>query len=1087
LLDACFQTVAAYFQDQGTSAIYLPIGIQAVALYQQAGTEVWCRIDPVHFHPTRQDSLLVDLSLADAAGHAIATVTGLRLQRVNQRRLLQSLQPDISNSFYTLTWRPKVLKTSAKPQPPETGKWLIFEEASPLGEALRASLGQSGDVCVQVKVGEAYAQLAPDQFVLNPAQREDFQRLFQTLGPGPYRGIIHLWGLETDAATALTPEFLDRAQVVSCGSVLHLIQSLSSFQKGAFPPLWLVTCQTQAVLPDPQPLTVTQSTLWGLGRVIALEHPELRCVRIDLEAGLEATPHPTVSLLIDELRQADGEDQIAYRRGQRYVARFAHSPDPVKAAANALEVPASQPVQLQASGSGLLDDLTLVPISRRSPGPGEVEIQVRATGLNFRDVLNALGMLKQYMAEMGLAGTDIPFGGECSGQITAVGEGVQHLQVGDAVIAALAIGSLSSYITVPADFVVPKPDRLTFEEAATISTAFLTAYYGLHHLAHLKPGERVLIHSAAGGVGQAAVQIAQWLGAEVYATASPPKWPVLTQMGVKGVMNSRTLDFVEEVKALTTGQGVDVVLNSLTGDFIPSSLSILAPQGRFVEIGKIGIWDSAQMASERPDVTYLPFDLLEVAQETPAFITRLLPSLMEKFHQTLFQPLPHEDFSLAQVVEAFRHMAQAKHVGKVVITHPVPSPSPSGSPTDRSIQAEATYLITGGLGALGLELAAWLVDQGARHLVLTSRRTANESAQAALAILESQGASVKTICVDISDAAEVTALLTQIQQGMPPLRGVFHAAGVLEDGLLQRQSWTQFSRVMAPKVQGSWLLHTCTQGLPLDFFVCFSSIAAVLGSPGQGNYAAANAFMDSLMHHRHALGLPGLSINWGPWATRGMAARLDSRSQSRWQAQGIEPLTPSQGLQALERLLHQPIAQQAVITLDWSKFLKHLPGKLPTHFLEAFQPTETTAAAEIPKSDLVQRLAALPAGERRQGLMEYLRSQIAKVLGLKNPQEIQPRQRLFDLGLDSLMAVELKNRLEKSLGQTIATTLLFDYPTLDALVDYLLQEVLVFETVHVADEPQSAVSSRLDSLLADLDGLSEHDIINLFVSQRSKP
>jgi myxalamid-type polyketide synthase MxaB len=801
-----------------------------------------------------------------------------------------------------------------------------------------------------------------------------------------------------------------------------------------------------------------------LGKVLALEHPELHCTRLDLASEPETEE---IEWLVNQLYSSDREEQLALRQGVTYVSRLVRQ--------TAQNLTNREPCQLKTTAYGLLENLTLVPLERRQPQAGEVEIQVQAAGLNFRDVLNALGLLKEYSQQLGIAeAEEIPFGGECAGKVVAVGEGVTGLQVGDEVIAALAIGSLSSFVTVKADLVIPKPPALTFPEAATVSTAFLTAYYGLHHLANIKAGDRVLIHAAAGGVGQAAVQLAQRAGAQVLATASPSKWHFLESMGVDKIMNSRTLDFAEEVKQLTQGEGVDIVLNSLNGEFIPKSLEVLAKGGRFVEIGKLGIWDGAQVQAKRPDVSYFAFDLLEIATQNPSLLAGMLAELGLEFERGNLQPLPRQVFPLEEAVKAFRYMAQAKHVGKVVLTM-------ENAPAE--LTGEATYLITGGLGALGLKVAQWLAGEGAKHLVLLGRSQPSATAQTAIQSLEKQGVQILALQADVSQAQAVEEVLQTIQASLPPLRGIIHAAGILEDGLLLRKSWDSFERVIAPKIEGAWHLHQLTQDLPLDFFACFSSIASLLGSPGQGNYAAANAFLDALAQHRQALGLPGISINWGPWSEGGMASNLDSRAQARLAAQGIATIAPQQGLHLLGELLRQKAPQVGVLPVDWSQFLRQFPA---SPFLEAFAQKVETPPAQ--RSELLERLQNISEAERRDVLKSYLQGQIAKVLNLNSPEQIEPRQRLFDLGLDSLMAVELKNYLETSLGLTMPTTLLFDYPTLEALVDYFNGEIILSETVEVSAEEidQKLIEDAIPIDIQVLEQLSEEEAEVLLIRELEK-
>ncbi len=1040
LLDACLQVLGAAVNEGGQDP-FLPVGVEQLRIYtREPLTEVWSH---VQVRSKEARSLQVDLHLYNAAGERVADLEGLTLRSVRRRMLRRLFQPtvDLGKNLYEIVWQTQPQSLSATEH--ASRRWLIFAETQDFGSKLGQQLQSEGDQCIWVFPGQTYDHPDSDTYILNPACPEDFQRLLRDVAhlEQPI-GIVHLWSLTVPAEPASIAD-LNNAQLTSCGSALHLVQALAQWEGSHRSQLWLMTSGAQSVgysagdrsIPDRKPIpNLQQSSLWGLGRTIALEYPDLNCVQIDLDPDLDAN---NLDDLVADLCFPSAEDQIAYRQGDRYVARLA--PYVVSAPQDRLARPGSLPFQLKISDYGILDNLTLTPLSRTAPKAGEVEIQVYASGLNFRDVLNALGMLKAYLEEMGLSdAADIPFGGECAGKVVAVGEEVEGFQVGNEVVAANAIGSMASFATVPAVFVVPKPENLSFAEAATLATAFLTAQYGLHELAKIKAGDRVLIHSATGGVGQAAVQLAQRVGAEVFATASPPKWEMLRSMGIKHPMNSRTLDFADELMDLTDGKGVDIVLNSLNGEFIPKNLSVLAKGGRFVEIGKLGIWDAQQVQETRPDVSYFPFDLLELSQKQPEFVATMLRNLMPAFRSGELQPLPHQDFPIEKAVSAFRHMAQAKHMGKVVLTV---------SETESSaiaIRDDSTYLITGGLGALGQKVAAWLVEQGAKNLVLMGRNEPSKAAQRSIQRLEQQQVRVQLMQGDVANSEDLTQVFSTLESSMPTLKGVFHTAGVLDDGILAKQSWARFESVMAPKVSGAWNLHRLTQDLPLDLFVCFSSVASILGSPGQGNYGAANAFMDGLAHYRRNLGLPGLSINWGPWGGAGMADELSDRDTARLSLSGITPIVPDQGIQVLEELLSSEASQVGAIQMDWAKFVQQLPKIGVPPFLELVA-MPSSVAAPSPSAFLTQ-LEALPKADRHEFLSSYVRSQIAKVLGLQSPEQIELQQRFADLGMDSLMGMELKSRLQTGFNHTFPMTLAVDYPTVGALIEHLSKDVLALET-----------------------------------------
>ncbi|MDB9517358.1 thioester reductase domain-containing protein [Roseofilum reptotaenium CS-1145] len=1009
---------------------YLPVGVEKLKLYRQAISQAWAIAE------IPENSLTADIFLVDNQGTVVAELEGLRIMVTTTDTLLKSLQPDISHWYYQIHWQAQAL-SSTHPST-ASSKWLVLTEETQLLEALQ----HKGHECIKVSPGQTYKQLSLQHYQINPTSEEQFQQLLEE-NPG-ITGVVHLWGMQPSANKDNLE--LEKIQENSCAAALHLVQAILKSKDGTIPQLWLVTQGTQSVKTDSEVINPEYGSLWGLGGVIAQEHLEFRCKRFDCDP--EASINENLDFLVDELLSEDVEEQIAIRQGSRYVARLEQKPQQ-----QSMSSP-GQPVQLKLAEYGVIDNLSWQPMQRRLPEANEVEIEVAAVGLNFRDVLNALGLLQDYYAEhLGITSSkQLTFGLECTGIISAVGAEVSQWQVGDEVITNMVHDGFSSFTITLAEYLIPKPKPMSFSEAATLPVTFSTAYYALEKLAKIQPGERVLIHAAAGGVGQAAVQIAQRAGAEIFATASPPKWEFLKSLGIKHIMNSRTLDFADQVMELTGGGGVDIVLNSLNGEYIPKNLEILAPQGRFVEIGKIGIWGEQQVKEKRPDISYFPFDLGEVFQQQPKVVTQLSEEVIHRSNQGELVALPHKVFASTQITEAFRYMQQAKNIGKVVVEMPQVSIEP------KSIQSEASYLITGGLGALGLEVAQWLVKQGAKHLVLSSRRAPSETAQQIIGNLQTDGASVDILLGNISRQEDVAKTLEAISTSFPPLKGVIHAAGVLDDGVLQQMSWERFTTVMAPKVQGTWHLHQFTKDLPLDFFVCFSSVASILGGPGQGNYAAANSFMDALAHYRRGLGLPGLSINWGAWGSVGMAARLDSLNQKRLESSGVIAIEPERGMQALGSLLSSSSSQVIVWPIQWSKFVKQLPGGRKIPFLEGLMSSEPSLTQN---SAFREQLESVPVSERQELLINQIRSLIAKTLGWKDPQQIGMRQPLFDLGLDSLMTVELKNRLESSLQTNLSSKLLFDHPTVEALVEHLADIIpLEFSVTNSSDKPSHDLSAE---------------------------
>jgi NADPH:quinone reductase-like Zn-dependent oxidoreductase/SAM-dependent methyltransferase/aryl carrier-like protein len=917
--------------------------------------------------------------------------------------------------------------------------WLLLADTQGIAAEIATQLRQQGATPLLVYPGERYEEVNAHTFAIDRERAEDYQRLLTacgTLANRPLRGVIHLWSVEITVAGHETDLTIAVQKIYN--TTLHLLQALLKQQLEAAG-LWLVTRDAQAVSVGEGVGGVLQSGLWGMGRTLALEHPEFRCVQIDLDSTLALAQQ--AAMLWAEIRAAAYnvepsaqpiEEQVALRRNARCVARLArYAPPP------GLPLP-DGPYRLAIAERGGLDNICLQPTTRQAPAAGEVEIRVHASGLNFLDVLDVLGILPFDRALLG---------GECAGEIVQVGAEVTGFQVGDRV-AALTAGAFSQYVTVLSDLVVKLPPMLTFEQAAGIPSNFLTAHYALHRMAKIQPGDKILIHAAAGGTGMAAIQIAQAAGAEIYATASPGKWPTLQSLGIIHLYNSRTLAFADQILADTDGQGVNIVLNSLTGaGFMEKNLAVLAKGGHFLELAKRDIWQADAVYSTRADIHYHFVDLITVAKEEPAWIRTQLATLMAHFADGTLYPLPQTAFAIQEAVAAFRYMQQAKHIGKIVLTAPV-----GESPL---VKTDATYLITGGLGGLGLAVAAWLAEQGARHLLLVGRRTPHAEIQPQLERLTALGVTLTVAQADVTDRTQLQQVLQQVDSRYP-LRGVIHSVGVLDDGPLVQQTWPRFRRVLAPKLQGSWHLHELTKALPVDFFVLFSSMTGLLGNRGQANHAAANAFLDAFVHYRRARGLPALSIQWGGWSEIGAAADLVRENRQWMAARGQGAIAPQQGIAAFAYLLAQNQEQRAtqvgVMPIQWPQFLANVAAtNLFYHDFRQADLTTPLPAVTEPVANLRHQLKAADADSRQQLLADYLRATVAKVLGLRDPKQIHPHQGLLEMGLDSLMAIELRNQMGRTLEQKLPSTLIFDYPTLAELHQYLLRTLFAGETLPAAN------------------------------------
>ncbi|WP_437759724.1 SDR family NAD(P)-dependent oxidoreductase [Sorangium sp. So ce1389] len=1077
LLDAAFQVlVAALDRVEAVGAgneTYVPVALEGLYVHAPAGQEAWAHAR-LSAHEGAE-SVTGDVLLLGEEGEPLVEARGLRLRRLSPEA--RAPEEQHASWLYHLAWqRAEGAGEAPAASGDVSGQWLVLMDDGPVGKSLVPLLQAGGATCVRCFPGERYERIEPGLYRLDPADPRGFQALLEDAFPEgrPCRGAVYLWSLTATDAAETTLETLARDQQRGCHGALHLTQALLRRGWRDAPRLWVVTRGAQAAGEAPAGLSVAQAPLWGLGRVIALEHPELQCTRVDLSPAPMADE---AQALLRELGSTDGEDQIALREAGRYVARLERgSLEPT--AAEELDRPlpslraAEHPFQLEMTKPGVLEHLHLRAVRRRPPQRGEVEIAAEAVGLNFRDVLGAMGILP------GINDVPLRLGAECSGRIVAVGEGVDGFAVGDEVVAAV-FGCFGSFVTTAASSVAHKPARFSFEQAAAIPIAYMTAHYALNHLARLRRGESILIHSASGGTGLAAVQIAQALGVEVFATAgTEEKRAHLRALGVRHVMDSRSLAFGDEIMNLTNGRGVDAVLNSLTGDAILRSLEVLAPYGRFLEIGKRDIYENSRIGllPFRKNLSYFAIDLAWMAMDRPDLFGVLLHEVLELFESRFLEaPGPLSAFPVSQVQEAFRLMAQAKHLGKIVVTlrDPAARLAPRSNAVE-GIRADGTYLITGGLGGLGLSVAWWLVTQGARHVALLGRSSPSEDARATLRAMEEAGATVAVVQADVAQRAAMAAVLAQIGRTMPPLRGVVHAAGLLDDRTILQQDAARFQRVMAPKVEGAWNLHTLTRDTPLDFFVLYSSVVSLLGSPGQANYAAANAFLDALALQRRREGLPGLSIQWGPFAEVGLAAALTSRGE-RLATRGMDSLTPDQGILVLDRLLRQGKAQIGVVPLHVQQWMEFHPSAAGSKLWTRLEESSASGASAVAGSSVLEALSSAKPGARPALLERHVVEQIARVLRM-DESKIGRKEALGKLGLDSLMSLELRNRLEASLGVKLSTALLFTYPTASALTEYLLTKLV---PASAAEGAQAPVFEPRDSAITahetGLQELSEQD------------
>jgi len=748
-------------------------------------------------------------------------------------------------------------------------------------------------------------------------------------------------------------------------------------------------------------------------RSFANEFPALDVRRVDLDPGLPA--RVKARRLADIILSWTAETEIILDAHSTRVVRL-QARGSVAMAAQVPPAPASRLEKGEGTG---LDRIRWMPIERRPPGPGQVEIAVAATGLNFRDVMWGLSVLPDEMLEDGLAGPAL--GLECAGHIVATGANVEGLNPGDAVV-AITGGAFATHVTVDTRTVARVPAGLPLEAAVTVPVAFLTAYYGLVSCARLTRGEWVLIHGGAGGVGLAALQVARWRGARVIATASSvEKRDLAAALGAEHVFDARAHGFVDGVRR-ATGGGVAVVLNSLSGEAMELTVGLLAPFGRFVELGKRDFLANTHIGLRpfRNNLTYFGVDLDQLMLAQPDKGRQLFKEVIELIAEGEFSPLPYRTFRACEFIDAMRLMQQSGHVGKIVITPPEASELGIAPRRRFKPAPDKTHLVTGGCGGFGLATARWLAERGARHLVLAGRSgAASPEAREALASLAASGVNVHAEALDVADAAAVEKLIQKIGRTLPPLAGVFHAAMVLDDALIANLDAERLKNVLAPKVTGAEYLDRLTRDLPLDYFVLFSSATTAIGNPGQGSYVAANGFLEGLARQRRAAGRPALAVAFGGIEDVGLLARNRVVKDMLASRAGVKPMIARDALNLMAEALADPgsTPEEAVLVIsemNWSTARAHLPLLQSPTFSRLVRADEAAAGDNRGKVDIRALVATLPLEEARKEIIGVIVEEIAHILRL--PQENLNRGKpLADIGLDSLMAVELGATLEERL------------------------------------------------------------------------
>ncbi len=1009
LLDACLQLMiqnlplmeSAGETADGRSEVYLParIGRVIISGFPKGRAAVRAKAT----YSLDQNEIQADFLIGDVGAEASIRIDGLVARPISLGRPSCSSEPG-QPSFYTEVFEPAPLSDvkangvgAAMP-----GRWLIISlRDSRIASAIRRSL---------VAFGEDAACIRLDK---KASVKEDAYRsaLADALSDRPAKAIIYALPLDSNASLSFedVPSALgDHAlRLTAFGRALAACPVADDCSL-----VWIVTRHARSIGPADSPPAsgLAQSGLIGLARAIAVECPEheLRLLDVDMPACLKT------NRIAAAITKGWRESEILIRGEKVFVPRLRQRrrDDLPPRIAPLRRLPPNRNFVLCRPGPTGPDSLAWQEQSQSNLQRNHVRVEVRAAGLNFRDVMAVGGLLPED-AEVGRPLDAL--GLEFAGVVREAGPDMSDMHIGERVF-GMTRGSFRRFLDVPADRLHAIPATLTDEAAAALPSAYLTAHYALNTLARISANDRVLIHNASGGVGLAAIALAKLAGAEIFATAgTDAKRSFLRQQGIRHVMDSRSLAFADEVMAMTDGAGVDVVLNSLPSPYMEKGLTCLAPYGRFLELGKRDIYaDSALgLRALRSNISFHVIDLAALIEERPQSARLLMRELLTLIEDGRLEPLPVISFTAGEIADAFRYFAGARQIGKIAVSFgdaelPIRRNLSAGSGLDRN----GCYLVTGGTDGFGFEVGLWLAGRGAGHVVLASRTGAVSPENAErVEELVTTGAKIEFASLDVADFGQVRLFIDRFAGSGETLRGVIHAAAVYDDALLPDLTAEKFDRVLAPKVRGSVNLTRAIKDsrCSLDFFVSFSSLAQVVGWTGQASYAAANSFLRALVDWQRLEGIPGQCINWGVFREAGHVARngkmISYMSNAGWVA-----LDNDQALAALAVALDIDSPELTYGAADWTRLAaNHKPLRTTARLSELLAKGEHRSKASM------QRLNRSNGGSQLAEAEQVVRAQAGKVLRI-DVDTLRSCRTLDEAGLDSLSTFELKSRIESELG-----------------------------------------------------------------------
>ena len=1006
------------------NATYVLVSVGKVKFYTEIPSECW-------IHATRgeasDDSLRSSLRILDESGNVFAEIQGVVFQKIAR---LHSDNTDL----YQYHW----VEGSRSPASGKCGSvgdtWLVIVPPSDFALSFFEKLSSEGIEYKTVILDDCCKNTEDGVFHIRGDSADDFNRLFEEIGEFNCSKILYFGGwVEVGNNNAGVLQRILR----QCDVLTSLLRSLDRLNPKHEITLYTITKNAQSIDGYDDTTDLVGASFSELGQLIENETTYIDYRYIDLKTELDAD---TAERLLCEIKSNSKEkDLVLLPDNKRLTKQLTRLLDKPVLSEERISV-GDLPFKLKLARTGSVENLYYHRMTRLLPAENEIEIKVHATGLNFKDLMKIYGRLPTSVIEGTFFGDTI--GMEVSGKVVSVGSGVVDFKPGDRAVATVT-GGFASHVTTPTTFAAKIPNHLSCEEVLH-TVVFATAYYGLVDIANVRSGEKVLIHSACGGLGLSAIQIAKWRGAEIYATAgSEKKREYLKSLGIEHVFDSRSLEFAEQIREVTHGYGVDVVLNSLSGDALKKSFSLLAPYGRFIEVGKVDIAQNNKLSMQafNRNLLFASVDFDRMAVERVPVIEKITKKVSKGFSEGYFKPLPTKSFQANQIREAFRYMSKGQHIGKILVKNEESQTLNLRTVRNREdlFLKEGSYLVVGGTGGFGLEVSKWLALNGAGQIILASRKgTLAAEDEQIIAEMKKLGAEVLVESVDVSDPKQVRFLVEKIETEFNSLRGVFHSAMVLDDGLFIELDRKRYEKVLNPKVQGALNLHQYTKELQLDYFVMFSSVSSLTGNPGQANYIVANAFLDAFAPYRRALGLPATTINWGVLSEVGVVQR-SQKLGGLLERSGIEGIKTKDALAILEKALSEDLIQLGAFKIDWDTWAEVHPSILKSSRFKSL--LNTNGNSEMTRLALHREQLALLSDSEQSG---YIDDKLKRVFSqmLKIPTEkIQMKQSLQNLGVDSLMLIELLLLMKNEFSVELSKQDLSGEVTLDTLGNNVLEKI----------------------------------------------